>query len=53
MPDITMCTNVECGYASECYRFSAWPDPQWQEWSRFDDPQSCFMPIPKHEDSAV
>jgi len=35
MPDLTMCSNVECPIRGFCYRFRAVPDPHHQSYSHF------------------
>lgn len=35
MPDITMCTNIECKSHKVCYRFMAKPS-HWQSYSKFE-----------------
>jgi len=35
MPDITMCSNVQCPLREDCYRFSAIPSEYRQAYSEF------------------
>lgn len=36
MPDITMCSNVNCPVREQCYRYRAKPDEHWQSYSDFE-----------------
>lgn len=49
MPDIVMCENKECPWASKCYRQMAEPDSYRQSYSHFepDDDGECewFMSL--------
>lgn len=36
MPDITMCTNNECGLSNHCWRFTCKPKAQGQKYQRFE-----------------
>lgn len=51
MPDITMCTNMKCPLASECYRARAKPSEEWQAYSCFvfDPTEGCDMFWPMKE----
>jgi hypothetical protein len=35
MPDITLCTNKQCGLRLDCHRFTAAPKPHWQSYAAF------------------
>ena len=35
MPDISMCTNMQCSYRNKCYRYMAVPNDPWQSYGSF------------------
>ena len=46
MPDITMCTGIDCNKKDKCYRFLATPNEQWQSYfSSVCFPCDYFWPI--------
>ena len=53
MPDITMCTNLDCPMSNECYRSRAAPTEGSQSFAHFEpiSPTECenFMEIWKRE----
>ena len=38
MPDITMCRNQFCPIKDRCYRWTAEPNPRWQSYAWFKEP---------------
>lgn len=36
MPDIAMCTNKKCPLRKSCYRFTARPNGEWQDYGSFN-----------------
>lgn len=32
MPDISMCSGIDCPLKETCYRYTAQPNPLWQSW---------------------